>query len=247
MFNLQSRLASALATLVAVLLITPLPARAQDNGASVIRTGDFFGVWHGTQVIFSIQQVHANDTFDGVAEVIEGRYKGIKFGFHGKTGKDKSLVVTRHVAGDTQVAQTGPPKTTQEETIWTGDTKGFALNGQSWPFSMTIPSTAERHRQLLQQQIALLKTAIQQDEDFIVKASVGAGIFSTLGEALDAYGKSSDKPGDAFWGRIAKGAGNGVANKAAQDIAAAQARIQANRELLLRYEQELKLASLPKL
>jgi hypothetical protein len=137
MFTMRIRPASVPASLLGMLLIAS-SAPAQNEGAPVLRTGDFRGVWHGTQVIFSVQQVHANDTFDGVAEVTEGRYKGIKFGFHGKIARDRSLVVTRHIAGDTQVAQTGPPTTTTGGVIWTGETKGFALDG-SWPFRLTIP------------------------------------------------------------------------------------------------------------
>lgn len=105
-----------------------------------IQTGDYAGVWTGYKTAFSVQEVHDNDTFDGVAEHQDGPFKGIKFGFHGKIAKDGSLVVTRYVAGDKQVAKAGPPKVADGQAVWSAETKGVGIPEEgSWPFSLTIP------------------------------------------------------------------------------------------------------------
>ena len=115
------------------------PTVAQDTGPGV-RTGDFDGLWHGAKVKFSIQQVHPNNTFDGIAEFANGRYAGLKFGIHGRLDKDGSLVATRYVAGDTQVARVGPPRLVDGQFVWQGETTGVGLpDGASWPFELRIP------------------------------------------------------------------------------------------------------------
>jgi hypothetical protein len=49
-------------------------------------------------------------------------------------------VVTRHVAGDTQVARVAPPKVIEGQTVWAGETTGVGLpEGASWPFELRIP------------------------------------------------------------------------------------------------------------
>jgi hypothetical protein len=128
--------------LVAAVCLLPALATvtAQDRGP-VIRKGDFDGLWTGTKTKFSVQEVHDNDTFDGVAELLEGPFAGIKFGFHGKLGKDGSLVVTRYVAGDTQVARVGPPRVADGHHVWAGETKGVGIpEGPSWPFELRVPN-----------------------------------------------------------------------------------------------------------
>src|SRR5215210_5097195 len=104
----MSRPLALLAFVLVCLLAAGPSGSAQDRGP-VIRKGDFDGLWTDTKTKFSVQEVHGNDTFDGVAELLEGPFAGIKFGFHGKVAKDGSMVVTRYVAGDTQVARVGPP------------------------------------------------------------------------------------------------------------------------------------------
>ena len=124
---------------VGLLAADPLGS-AQDRGP-VIRKGDFDGLWHGTKTKFGVQQVHDNDTWDGVAEFAEGRYAGIKFGVHGKVEKDGSMVVTRYVAGDTQVARVGPPRVEGGHHVWSGETRGLGLpEGAPWPFELRIPN-----------------------------------------------------------------------------------------------------------
>jgi hypothetical protein len=107
------------------------------------------------------------------------------------------------------------------------------------------PPADNGRRTFLQQEIARLQAAIQQDEDYIARSTVGAGLFSGVGEALNARGNRSDDSKDAALGGLAKGVGQGMANKIAQDQAAAQGRIQANRQLLRQHQAELNSLPVP--
>jgi len=124
---------------LAALLVLAGWAPAQDK-APAVRVGEFDGLWHGAKVKYSIQQVHDNNTFDGIAEFADGRYAGLKFGIHGRLDKDGSLVATRYVAGDTQVARVGPPRLVDGQLVWQGETTGVGLpEGASWPFELRVP------------------------------------------------------------------------------------------------------------
>lgn len=123
----------------AVLLLFISAAQAQAPQKSVVPKGSFRGLWAGHRVVFNIQQVHKN-TFDGIAEHVEGRFKGLKFGIHGKLSKDRSLVMTRYVAGDTQIARSGPPRSGDGQLTWLAETNGFGIPEEgSWLFRLSIP------------------------------------------------------------------------------------------------------------
>ena len=133
-------------SLVLLLVATNVSiARAQSlagDGDTVIRAGEFYGTWTGYSTTFSIQEVHGNGTFDGIAEFTGGPHKGTKFGFQGKFGKNQSLVVTRFVAGDFQVARAGIPKVSDGKYTWSAITRGVGIpENASLPFSLTIPVT----------------------------------------------------------------------------------------------------------
>lgn len=106
----------------------------------LLRVGDFEGFWHD-KAKFSIQQVHPNGTFDGIAEFTGGRFVGLKFGISGRVGKEGELTITRHVMGDVQVAQTLAPKLSDDQSKnWSGTIKGIGLHPSGLtPFQLTIP------------------------------------------------------------------------------------------------------------
>ena len=127
-------------TLVAAIGHTALPAAIAQDKPAVIRKGEFDGQWHGMRVKFNIQEAHANNTFDGIAEVAEGANAGLKFGIHGRLDKDNALVVMRYVAGDFQVARVGPPQVVDGTLIWRGETSGVGLReGVTWAFELRVP------------------------------------------------------------------------------------------------------------
>ena len=65
----------------------------------------------------------------------------MKFGIAGRVGKDGALTITRHVAGEVQVAQTAAPKLNEAQTrVWNGQLNGIGLppNGLA-PFQLSVP------------------------------------------------------------------------------------------------------------
>lgn len=112
---------------------------AQDKGP-ILRTGDFDGLWHGRKIKFSIQEVYEHGKLaDGVAQITEKPDLGLKFGVHFRLGRDNSLVVTRYVAGDTQVSRCGPPKVIEGHYVWEGVTRGYGQPEDiKPPFKLTM-------------------------------------------------------------------------------------------------------------
>jgi hypothetical protein len=115
-------------------------AQPDTKGESPIRTGEFRGLWARHPAVFSIELVHDNGTFDGVAVHADGPFKGIKFGFHGKIEKDQSITITRHVAGEKQTARAAAPRLDKGNLVWSAETTGFGVPKEgSWPFVLVIP------------------------------------------------------------------------------------------------------------
>jgi hypothetical protein len=124
----------------AYVLSQPHSVCAQDD-AGLFRAGEFDGRWHGYKAKFSIQEVHDTGLWDGIGEFLEGPKKGIKFGIAAQVHKeDNSLIITRHVAGATQVSTAEAPELIDGVYVWKGRTWGVGLKeGDDLAFEVRIP------------------------------------------------------------------------------------------------------------
>jgi hypothetical protein len=269
MFNVHCRLAAALSTLATVLLVTAMPARASAQVADVTDTPLAFKNSTDRDLAFELisvlqrngQEVPIKATY----HFKPGQYMWLEFNKKKIPAVTCTFVVRTPAPIAPLLGEKGPVGY-EYASAWTihsqGNAQHFTVDftkdqlehhlKSSLPYLVgsagpAIPSAAERKCQFLQQQIDRVKAAIQQDEALIQKVGLGGDFLRILGNEADKAAKNRGQPGDELWGYLAKRLGEEAAKQAAQDIAAAQARIKVNRELLLRYEQELKLASLPKL
>lgn len=123
----------------AYVLSQPHSVCAQD-AAGLFRKGEFDGMWHGYKAKFSVQEVHDVGLWDGIAEFIEGPKKGIKFGIAAQVYKeDNSLIITRHVAGATQVSKAAAPELIDGVYVWKGKTSGVGIKEGEIAFELSIP------------------------------------------------------------------------------------------------------------
>ena len=135
---------AVLTVLLSVVLVSliPSPAAAQQKAASIAK-GEYPGTWVDCKVRYTIEEVHDETHFDGIAEFLED-YDRIKFGIHGAFGKDGSLVLTRYTWGSSQVGRSAGPKITGERRIYSGPVKGIGVGDEGkLSFEIRLPLNEE--------------------------------------------------------------------------------------------------------
>jgi hypothetical protein len=97
----------------------PQAVHAADN-EFLIRTGDYYGLWHSDEAKFTIDKVDDKGKFSGNVELLDGQYKGAKFEFTGEENSDGAITLKR--TDSDQVAKAEAPESPGFHHVWRGKT-----------------------------------------------------------------------------------------------------------------------------
>src|SRR4051794_6164231 len=107
----------------------------------MLRKGSFQGRFAGFKTRYDMEETPSRGTFNGVAELLDGPFKGTEFGHSGSVSTNGALTLTRVVSpGAEQVATAGAPKVVARNFVWRGLTKGTGLPPEGLPFLLTVPT-----------------------------------------------------------------------------------------------------------
>lgn len=275
MLKVQTRLASALATMWAILFILALPTGASAQVADVTDAPISFKNGTDRALIIEVNSVLRRNgqevPIKGKWQVTPGQYLWLEV-----NGKKINGVVCSYTVRTSDLppgprAILEPGQLTDERaSVWTWYSWGTTEHGdfcvhftndylkshlkspnlvEGQPFNSNIPSAKDRYRDFLQHRIKYIQEAIKQDKELLVKQDWGEplvrGGFGGVGPAMERSDSPTDVKAAPVAGPLFVLLGDVLGNQIARGKVATEMRLQANRALQQKYQSELKAASTP--